>query len=390
MITKETNERLTQTGPGTPMGNLLRRYWHVVGALPDLEADPVRPVRLLGEDLILFRDEAGRLGLIAERCAHRGISLAHGIPQSNGLRCAYHGWTYDPDGHVVDMPFEPACLPLRIAAYPVAELGGLVWAYLGPEPRPLLPRYEGFVREDLDKNVTIKLLPCNWVQCMDNSMDPVHFEHLHGHYGNYMNRRLGKEPAMRTPRHLKIAFEEFEYGVYKRRLVEGETEDCDDWTVGHPILFPNILAQLQDAYHSYQIRVPVDDTHTLHVLYRGTLRKPGAAPQNGLIVKHERVEYDDLGRVFAPTVIQQDEAAWIGQGPISDRTVEHLVTSDKGVALYHNLLLENIEKVERGEDPMAVVRDPAKNEPMIEIRHERVARAAYRPWLREGFVTAAS
>lgn len=381
MITQETNERLTQTSQGTPMGNMLRRYWHVVGTLPELEKDPVQPVRLLGENLTLFKTERGELGLIAERCAHRGISLAYGIPQANGLRCAYHGWTYDTSGRVVDMPFEPACLPLGVAAYPVEELGGLIWAYLGPEPRPFLPRYEGFVRDDLDKNVSIKVLPCNWVQCMDNSMDPVHFEHLHGHYGNYMNSRLGKPKAMETPRHLKIEFDLFEYGVYKRRLVEGDREDCDDWTVGHPILFPNILANLQDAFHSYQIRVPIDDTHTLHVLYRGLARKPGATPQEGLAVQREEVMYDDLGRVFAPVVIRQDEAAWIGQGPISDRTVEHLVTSDKGIALYHNLLLENVEKVERGEDPLAVVRDAAKNNPMIPIRHEGVARVGFRPEL---------
>ncbi len=387
MITQETNDRLTRVGPGTPMGSLLRRYWQVVGNVPDLEKDPVQPVRLLGEDLVLFRDQSGTLGLVGNRCAHRGISLAYGIPQENGLRCAYHGWTYNAQGQVVDMPFEPACLPLKITSYPVEELGGLVWAYLGPEPRPLLPRFEGFVREDLDHVVSIKQLPCNWLQCMDNSMDPVHFEHLHGYYGNYMNKRLGKEPAMQTPPHLKIDFDVFEYGIYKRRLVEGEPEDGDDWTTGHPILFPNTLAQLQDAFHSYQIRVPIDDTHTMHVLYRGTLHKPGE-PVKPIVIKHEQVEYDDLGRVFAYDVIRQDEAAWIGQSPISDRTQEHLVTSDKGVALYHQLLLENIEKVERGEDPLGIVRDPEKNFPMIAIKHERIARAAFRPWLREGVVSA--
>jgi 5,5'-dehydrodivanillate O-demethylase len=381
MITKEVNQRLTQTGVGTPMGTLLRRYWFVVGTLQELEKEPVQPVRLLGENLTLFRDQRGQIGLIAERCAHRAISLAYGIPQENGLRCAYHGWTYDTEGRVVDMPFEPACLPLRITAYPVEELGGLLWAYLGPEPRPLLPRYEGFVRTDLDKSVSLKVLPCNWVQCMDNSMDPVHFEHLHGHYGNYINKKLGKPPAMETPRHLKIEFDRFEYGVYKRRLVEGEPEDCDDWTTGHPILFPNILANLQDAFHSYQIRVPMDDTHTMHVLYRGVLPKSDAPRSEGLKVEREEVMYDDLGRVFAPTVIRQDEMAWIGQGPISDRTQEHLTTSDKGVALYHNLLLAEIEKLERGEEPLAVVRDPEKNFPMIPIRHESVARVAFRPEL---------
>src|SRR5581483_9857279 len=112
------------------MGDLLRRYWQVVGVVPEMDQDPVRPVRLLGEDLVLYRDEAGRYGLVAQRCAHRGISLAYGIPQENGLRCAYHGWTYNGEGQVVDMPFEPACLPLKITAYPVQELSGVLFAYL--------------------------------------------------------------------------------------------------------------------------------------------------------------------------------------------------------------------------------------------------------------------
>ncbi len=378
MLTAEQNQRLTQTEADTPMGELLRRYWHVIGTLPELEQEPVQPVRLLGENLTLFRDERGRIGLLGDRCAHRAISLAYGIPQENGLRCCYHGWTYDTEGHVVDMPFEPACLPLKIKAYPVEELGGLIWAYLGPQPAPLLPRFEGYVRDDMDRNVSFKVLDCNWVQCMDNSMDPVHFEHLHGHYGNYINQKLGKPPAMKTPRHLKVDFDVFEYGIYKRRLVEGEPEDSDDWTVGHPILFPNTLAQLQDAYHSYQIRVPIDDTHTMHVLYRGVPRKAGAEPQDGLKVVREKVDYDEWGRVFGPVVIRQDEMAWIGQGPVSDRTLEHLVTSDKGVALYHNMLLENAAKVARGEDPMGTIRDPEKNFPMIAIKHERVARAVFR------------
>src|SRR4051812_22229412 len=155
MITKELNDKLTQVGPGTSMGNLLRRYWHPVGTLADLDQDPVRPVRILGEDLILYRDEAGKLGLVAQRCAHRGISLAYGIPQTNGLRCAYHGWTYNEQGQVVDMPFEPACLPLKIAAYPVQTLGGLLFAYLGPAPAPLLNRWDLLVREDLERSIRI-------------------------------------------------------------------------------------------------------------------------------------------------------------------------------------------------------------------------------------------
>jgi 5,5'-dehydrodivanillate O-demethylase len=378
MLTKETNERLTQTGPSTPMGNLLRMYWHPVGTLTELEQEPVQPVRLLAEDLTLFRDLQGNIGLIGERCAHRAISLAYGIPQDNGLRCAYHGWTYNTEGRVVDMPFEPACLPLKVKSYPVQEMGGLIWAYLGPQPAPLLPRFQGYVRADVDHAVNIKPLPCSWLQCMDNSMDPVHFEHLHAHYGNYYNARHDRPPVMRTPRHVKIEFDVFEYGIIKRRLLEGQTEDADDWTHGHPVLFPNTLQVTggNDGSFTYQIRVPVDDTHTMHYLYWVRPRKPGEEPKPFVAVR-ESVHYNELGLVDAPMVIVQDEMAWIGQGPISDRTQEHLATSDKGVILYHNLILENIEKVARGEDPLGVVRDPAKNTPMIDVGIEHTALAPF-------------
>src|SRR3954447_19565710 len=172
MITAEQNKRLTETVPGSPMGELLRRYWWPIAATLDLDADPVRPVRLLSEDLVLFRDESGKLGLVGNRCAHRGISLAYGIPQENGLRCAYHGWTYNSQGQVVDMPFEPACLPLKITSYPVQAMGELIWAYLGPAPAPLLPRWDLLVREDLDRTIRIAAIECNWLQPMDNAMDP--------------------------------------------------------------------------------------------------------------------------------------------------------------------------------------------------------------------------
>jgi len=367
MISQELNERLTQTGPGTPMGNLLRHYWHPVGARAELEKEPVQPVRLLGENLTLFRSAKGELGLVGDRCAHRAISLAYGIPQDNGLRCAYHGWTYDTAGHVVDMPFEPACLPLKIKAYPVQELGGLIWAYLGPEPAPLLPRWDILARDDMDREIVFKPLPCNWLQCMDNSFDPIHFEHLHGMYGNYVMKKLGKPPMLNPARHLKIDFDVFEFGVYKRRLVEGAPEDGTDWTIGHPVLFPSILAQGSPEQQSFQIRTPTDDTTTMHIVYNGRLRKPGQPPQESIPFRRESLEHDEWGRVWGTNIVKQDEMAWVGQGSISDRTIEHLATSDKGVMLFHNLLLQEAEKVERGEEPLGVIRDPAINEPFIHI-----------------------
>jgi 5,5'-dehydrodivanillate O-demethylase len=266
------------------------------------------------------------------------------------------------------MPFEPACLPLKIAAYSVEAFAGIVWAYMGPQPAPLLPHWDYLFRDDLDRQLSIRVLPCNWLQCMDNSLDPVHFEHLHGVYGNYMMKKLG-QPAMLNPaQHLKIEFDVFEYGIYKRRLLEGSSEDDPDWTIGHPILFPCILAQGGRDRGNFQIRTPVDDSHTLHVCIVGARPGPGEALRAETPVIHEPLEYDALGRVFAPYIVRQDEMAWVAQGPVTDRTTEHLASSDRGILLYRKLLLENIERVERGEDPMGVIRDPSRNHPMIAIR----------------------
>ena len=371
MLTVEQNQHLIETGADTPMGKLLRRYWWPIAATVDLKTEPVQPVRILGEDLTLFQTLRGEIGLIAKTCAHRAINLSYGIPQEDGLRCAYHGWRYNTEGRVIDMPFEPACLPLKVTAYAVEELGGLVWAYLGPqEDRPLLPHLELLVRDDWQRSITMRPLHANWVQCNDNSIDPVHFEHLHGYWGDYWNRRHGIDKPVRTARHLKIEFDVFDYGIIKRRLVEGEPEDADDWTVGHPFIFPHTLIQGVGDSYGYQIRVPVDDEHTMHVRYRGAPSKPGQEPQTEIPVQHLELSYDSFGRTEWPDIPQQDEAAWEAQGPISDRTKEHLVTSDKGVILYHRLLMENAAKVERGEDPMFTIRDPEENMPFIHVERE--------------------
>jgi 5,5'-dehydrodivanillate O-demethylase len=181
-------------------------------------------------------------------------------------------------------------------------------------------------------------------------------------------KKMGKPPMLNPARHLKIEFDQFDYGIYKRRLLEGEPEDNTDWTVGHPILFPYILAQGGPEQISFQMRVPADDTHTTHIVVMGQRPKNGEPVSPEIKVEHVELEYDAMGRVFAPHIVVQDEMAWVGQGPITDRTSEHLATGDKGIMLYRQLLLENMEKVERGEDPMAIIRDPEVNEPYIPIR----------------------
>src|SRR5579864_8605298 len=393
MLSKELNERLTSVMAGTPMGNLLRRYWFPIARTPELDEEPVLAVTLLGENLALYRNEQGKLGLVAQRCPHRGASLAYGMPEEDGLRCPYHGWKFDWKGTCIEQPAEPGDSTfkdkVRIPAYPVQERGGLIWAYLGPELVPLLPRWDILVRDDLDRFIGVTHLPCNWLQIMENSLDPIHFEWLHAVYGNYVSKRQGKPPAMTPRKHEQIAFDVFEYGIYKRRLLEGEDPSTsEDWLTGHPVIFPYILAVGDYSRPTLQIRVPVDDTHTLHYWYRADLLPSGAPPQAPSAIPIHDVPYVHRnGRLVVETINGQDMMAWVTQGPISDRTTERLGTSDKGVILYRNLLLEQTEKVERGEDPMGVVRDPARNQPFIRVAREKVALKSYE--VRRDLTTAA-
>jgi len=380
--TQEQNERLTQIGPVTFMGSLLRRYWQPVGVTLELDKDPVKAVRVLGEDLTLYRDRSGNYGLIGQRCIHRGVTLDRGVPGACGLRCPYHGWVYDATGQCIEQPFEDRVTPeahykdrIKIKGYPVQELGGMIFAYLGPLPAPLLPRWDLLVEPDLDREVNVFPLPCNWLQCMDNSVDPVHFEFLHGAFGNYELDKYGKPPAMFEAKHIQIAFDVYRFGIMKRRLLEGDPEDSDDWTTGHPLIFPLMLAQGSRGAASFQFRLPVDDTHTIQTFYRTKKREPGFAP------KPFSMTYENLfasgENVPGDKIPNQDFIAWVSQGPISDRTQEHLTANDTGVILYHKLLLENAKKVEQGQDPMGIIRDPADNDPWIEIPRENHALKAF-------------
>jgi 5,5'-dehydrodivanillate O-demethylase len=367
MLTEQENVDLTRVGPGTPAGELLRRYWYPVAATIELTSNPVKPVRLLGEDLALFRDRSGRLGLVADRCAHRLVALSYGMVEPNGLRCMYHGWVFDSDGNCIEQPneapgsrFKEAC---SITAYPVEELGGLIWAYLGPEPAPLLPRWDLFVEEGrYVRQITECTIPCNWLQIMENSVDPVHTEWAHGNYAHYVLAQMGliPEPKGRSPHHSRIGFDEFEYGIIKRRVYEGRTEEHPDWAVGHPLVFPDMLRN----HHYFQIRVPVDDTHTWHIWYHSTLAPEDVeVPDQSAGVPMVRFDYlDDNGRVRVDNVNGQDIAAWLTQGDITDRTEEKLGSTDLGIQMFRKMLKREIANVARGEDPIGIIRDPTKNE----------------------------
>jgi 5,5'-dehydrodivanillate O-demethylase oxygenase subunit len=374
MLSKEANDRLTRVGPGSPMGNLMRRYWHPVAAASELDAEPVMPVKLLGENLALYKSPAGNLGLMAERCPHRGASMVYGIPEPGGLRCPYHGWKFSGEGVCLEQPAEPETSSfkhrVRIPAYPVQEMGGLIWAYLGPAPAPILPRFDLYVRPDLHREIGVTVLPCNWLQIMENSLDPHHFEWLHLVYLKYVLERQGRPANITMRKHAKTAFDLFEHGISKRRLWEGEDEEgSDEWKIGHPILFPTVLAVGESTRPQFQIRVPMDDVTTLHFWYETRVMKEGETPQALGPVKQYPHHHED-GRLIVETVTGQDMMVWVTQGAITDRTTERLGSSDKGVILFRSLLMEAMEAVARGQDPLGVIRDPAFADAMITLPRE--------------------
>lgn len=365
MLTKEQNELLTRVGPGTPMGNLLRRYWFPVSASSELTQVGTKKIKLLGEDLLLYRNKSGKFGLIQERCPHRGVSLAYGIPEEDGIRCQYHGWCFNHKGACTEQPNEPESSTfkdrIKVAAYPVEELGGLIFAYMGPEPVPVLPKFDLFVRENVIRTIGYAVIPCNWLQIMENSLDPIHLEWLHGHYFEHVFEQQGRhvDEWPITKHHVKIGFDKFEYGIIKKRVLVGQTEENEDWAVGHPVVFPNILRVGDYGAHSFQIRVPMDDTHTYHIWYTCFVPAPGIeVPEDYPISLYEAPLKDNQGNYVTDYIDGQDMMAWVTQGEIADRTNERLGTTDKGIIMYRQMLLEELAKIEKNEDPICVFRDP--------------------------------
>jgi 5,5'-dehydrodivanillate O-demethylase len=359
MLSVDDNAALTRIGRGTPMGELMRRYWQPIAAVAQLDERPTLAVRLMGEDLVLYRDTQGRYGLLDRHCAHRRADLSYGTVEDCGLRCHYHGWLYDDAGRCLEQPFEEVARPegrfkdkIRLTAYPVEAKGGLLWAYLGPAPAPLVPDWDLFHQPGY-KQIVFSEIPCNWFQGQENSIDPIHFEWLHS---NWSAAQRGD--GARAPRHLKIAFEEFQWGFTYRRVREDTTEDDELWTVGRVCLWPNCLYT-----GKFEWRVPIDDERTLHVAWFND-PVPGPAPfeQAQIPYWHGPIREPATGRWITSHIMNQDFVAWIGQGAVADRTKEHLGESDRGVILLRRRMLEEADVVARGGDPKAVIRDASKND----------------------------
>lgn len=406
MLTQAENDALTRVGPGTPAGELLRRYWHVAAAASELtEESPVKPVRLLGEDLILFRmpprpgESQPRYGLVEERCPHRLASFQYGLIDCEGIRCIYHGWKFAPDGRCLEQPAEGPQSTfkdrIRHRAYPVQKLAGLLFAYLGPEPAPLLPRWDVLVREDGRRfGVIESVIECNWLQAMENSVDPSHLYWLHGTLGS-RNLPVGKERfaalGLQAEYEEQNEFFRVEYGIMKRRITPSPTPGARPEVEQHPLVFPTYLRlvpslaslrtlnaaqtlteeEKQLRYvHDMDFRTPVDDTHTME--YRLCF-----IPSSTRMPAHEDPPFESSpfkdadGNYRLDIIPAQDSLAWESQGALADRSREHLGVSDRGIILFRKLIQEQIEAVERGEDPIGVIRDPAKNVMIdLDVVHE--------------------
>lgn len=374
MLTAEENETLTRVGSDSPMGRLLRWYWHPIAAATQLDTNPVMRVKLLDESLVLYRDRGGNLGLISDACAHRRVNLVFGIPEQEGLRCPYHGWLYDNTGQCLEMPAESADsnFPSRvkITAYPVQELSGLIFAYLGPQPAPLLPRWDLFVEDNVLRDIGLQVVNCNWLQMQENDLDPGHAGWLHSYFSNYVLERLGRPDLKRRPVNLgptyrgrdyrdrvpaRYGFEVFERGVMNMVMTDGVGRQS------RPSIFPN----MNSFQTLFMYRVPMDDTHTLHVTFNAYALPAGEVAQQDKI-PHYLIppSIDSGGNPIWQELDNnggQDIAAWAAQGATVDRTSERLGESDRGVIMFRDLVKRQLRIVEDGGEPMNVFRDPAQN-----------------------------
>lgn len=357
MLSEAKNRLLTRVGPGEPMGEYLRRYWLPIAGESAFDSAEVRPIRLFGEDLVLYKDRSGQLGLIDRQCMHRRADLSYGFVEERGLRCNYHGWLFDADGRCLEQPYEDVANPHNrlkercvIKAYPLRVLAGLVWAYLGPQPAPELPVYEPFLWPNGFVQVVVSEVPCNWLQCQENSCDPVHFEWMHD---NWTLRQRGEEGGYSQP-HLKLAFEEFEHGFVYKRIRQGSNDHDVLWTTGRVFLWPVgfFLGE------HFEWRIPIDDENTLSVtwFYSRLPRERQPYVQDRIPTWRAPIKDPD-GRWITSHVINQDIVAWVGQGRIADRTKENLGASDRGIAMIRNRFLEELEAIQAGNEPKSIIRD---------------------------------
>ena len=404
----EQNELITRIGPGTPCGALLRCYWQPVALLDEFDARldprmasrPVKPVRLLGEDLVLFKDGAGRFGLIGRHCPHRGADLAFGRQEPEGLRCPFHGWKFAVDGTCLETPAEPAgstlCQRVRQRSYPVMERAGVLFAWLGAEGStpPSLPGFDAFVAPASHSFAFKGLWHCNWLQAYEVGIDPAHPSFLHRYledesldavYGRQFRAASVGEvdgerwPMTRVMREFcqpEIRFENVAEGLVRLTALRRMSETQTHVRVTHAAFPSTFVIPLSDTITITQMHVPVDDTHTYWYSFFTSFGEPldketmrtqrlacvslhdyvplkGRHNQWGFDPEEQRTRtYLGMGE---EDINLHDQWAVESMGAIQDRTQEHLGTTDKVIMANRRTLLKAIETVQQGGRPPLVL-----------------------------------
>ena len=389
MLSREDNDLVTQVGPGAPLGDLMRRYWMpalLSSEVAEPDGPPVR-VRLLGESLVAFRDSKGRIGLVEEFCPHRGVSLFLARNEECGLRCVYHGWKFDVDGHCVDMPTETPendfKSRIQLDAYKTVEHGGVVWAYLGEGEPPAPPLFEWTGLRDDQRVVTRTLQECNWLQALEGGIDSMHASSLHTTITSETDR-AGLSGMWTVPVPLRDEVEVTDYGhAYASIRPFGEGRrwvKVYHWVMPCHTFFPFELGNdgetLQPTINGHMF-VPMDDENTMvynwiakygpdplsdaerEVLEWSRGRGPGEIDDNHRKVRNRDVDWlidRDVQRRETYSGIDginnQDHAVQESMGAIVDRTKENLGTTDAAVIATRRILLSHLKN--KTEDPPAV------------------------------------
>lgn len=390
MLSKEINDLITRVGPDDGAGRVLRRYWQPAALTVELEGErPVAAVRLMGEDLVLFRDNEGELGLIGRQCPHRGADLCYGRREDNGMRCPFHGWHFDRTGQCVEQPGEPEGSRMheniRVPSYPVVEKNGVIFAYMGPGDPPPFPALDCFAAPDTHVFAFKGLWECNWLQAMEVGIDPAHASFLHrflededpeDSYGKQFrdkaaNTEMTMTQLLREYPRPEIKVEETDYGmrlIALRHLDDGRTHV----RVTNQIFPEAICIPISNEMIITQWHVPVDDENC----YWYSMFTSFGAPVNKDLMREQRMKehrlpdyapkknkrnnygYDPAEQAhetytgMGMDINVHDQWAVESPGPIFDRTKEHLAKTDVGIIKYRKILREAIASLDENGDAL--------------------------------------
>ena len=389
MMSRELNDRLTRTGKGEPAGEVLRRYWQPAALSDELKGErPVVPVTLMGERLVLFRDNEGGLGLIGRHCLHRGADLCYGRREDNGLRCPFHGWLYDRNGHCLEQPGEPEgsemFRQIRSVSYPVVEKNGIVFAYMGPGEPPSFPNFDCFRAPDSHVFAFKGLWECNWLQALEIGIDPAHASFLHrflededpkAGYGRQFRdsaatgTNIPMTQLLREYPRPEIRVEETDFGLRLTALRHMEN-GLTHVRVTNQIFPAAICIPMSREMTITQWHVPVDDEncywYSLFTSFDKPVDKETMRAQR--LKEHSLPDYAPLknrGNNYGYRPEEQEARTWTGMGldinvhdqwavegmgPVQDRTREHLGATDVGIVQYRRLLRGAIEGLAGNEE----------------------------------------